>query len=118
MPVVPADEQLLLAVRNLVKICRGQAAAARRLGMSRLRISRLLKQNGGVTERVRAEFWEALEKAGRPGGGASSRPSADEQIQVIRDVPAVAIQVIHYMARAVERERHSESGREDHGRSS
>lgn len=117
MPAVPEDKQLLLAVRELVRDRRGQAAAARHLGMPRLRINRLLKQKGAVTDRVRAEFWEAFEKAGNTNADTSSRSTASEPIQVIRDVPAVAIQVIRYMAQAVERERHSEGEGEVHGTS-
>jgi hypothetical protein len=101
MPSADPDDQLLRAVSALVKNCKSQAEAARRLGMPRLRISRLLKQEGRLTERVRAEFWNALDEVQGPAGPT---PHRSEPIQVIRDVPAVAMQVIQFMAKAVERE--------------
>jgi hypothetical protein len=68
----------------------------------RLRVNRLVKQEGRLTKPVRARMWTALRVA--TGQHSDELPAKeDKPIQVIQNLPDVAIQVLRYMTEAVER---------------
>ncbi|MEO3433217.1 helix-turn-helix domain-containing protein [Inquilinus sp. CAU 1745] len=103
MPKVEPDNALLQAVEAVVQSAGGnQSEAARRLGTSRLRISRILKQQGGATPAVRYDLWRKLKPT--LSDGPSSQRKDTKKIQGTRDVPSVALQLLRYMTDAIERD--------------
>jgi hypothetical protein len=105
MPKVDVDLALLAAVEAVVRSAGGnESEAARRLGTTRLRINRVRKQRGGVTASVRQDLWKRLELASSGSQQALTDTFDTQTIQIVRDVPAVALQVLRYMADVIERD--------------
>jgi DNA transposition AAA+ family ATPase len=101
MPRTAPDAELLKRVASLIEACSGsQSKAARRMGVERLDVNRLLKQDGRVTGARRNRLWAGLERAiGVPID--EMRPI--KTLQEIQDIPKIAIQVIQLVAEAVEK---------------
>jgi hypothetical protein len=100
MPRAAPDTELLTRVLSLIEACSGnQSEAARRMGMSRLDVNRLLAQEGRVTMPKRQRLWKGIERA-------TAARVEDLQpvktLQSIQDVPVIALQVLQYMTEAVE----------------
>lgn len=110
MPKVDHDTALLTALNAVVKQAGGnESEAARRLGTTRLKINRVRKASGGATPATRSELWKKLERLEQGNQASALNDTYDtEAIQIIRDVPAVALQVLRYMAEVVERDIASE----------
>jgi hypothetical protein len=103
MPRAAPDTELLTRVLSLIEACSGnQSEAARRMGLERLEVNRLLTQHGRVTRPKRQRLWAGLEKATASRIGDLQ---GVETLQTIQDVPSIALQVLHYMAEAVEEQR-------------
>lgn len=115
MPKVDPDTALLTALDAVVRGAGGnESEAARRLGTTRLKINRVRKARGGATPATRSELWEKLERLGQGNqNGAPNDTSDTKVIQIVRDVPGVALQVLRYMTGIVERDIVSE--RQPHG---
>ena len=106
MPKVNPNTALLTALDAVVKGAGGnESEAARQLGTTRLKINRVRKAKGGATPATRSELWKKLEQLGQGGLAASSSDTYDtEAIQIVRDVPGVALQVLRYMTGIIERD--------------
>lgn len=105
MPKIAADNDLLEAIEAVVRQSRGnESEAARKIGVSRLRINRVRKQRGSVTVPIKLDLWKRLERLAEPPGTAKKDTSDTEVIQIVRDVPNVALQVLRYMTDAIERD--------------
>ncbi|MCW4463114.1 hypothetical protein OK349_15475 [Sphingomonas sp. BT-65] len=112
MPKVHPDTALYNAVEALVDAAGGnESEAARRVGTTRLRINRIRKSRGAVTPAVRSELWKKLELFAQGNPPAQKSDTFDtETIQIVRDVPGVALQVLRYMTGIIQRD----IGREGH----
>lgn len=106
MPKCNPDPDLLHAIEAFVQSAGGnESEAARKLGTTRLRINRIRKRKGAATPAVRDDLWRRIQ-------GALSNPSSADlndtfdtkTIQIVRDVPHVALQVLRYMKDAIERD--------------
>ena len=106
MPKVDADTALLTALDAVVKNARGnESEAARRLGTTRLKINRVRKAKGGATPATRRELWKKLEGFEQGDQTDVTNDTYDtETIQIVRDVPGVALQVLRYMTGIIERD--------------
>jgi len=106
MPKVDPDSALLTALDAVVKDAGGnESEAARRLGTTRLKINRVRKAKGGATPATRSELWEMLERLGQRDHTSARNDTYDtEAIQIVRDVPGVALQVLRYMTGIIERD--------------
>ena len=104
MPKIAADNDLLRAIEAIVAQAGGnESEAARMLGVTRLKINRVRKQAGAVTAPVRLDLWRRIEQLA-PVTSSTKKDTNDTQaIQIIRDVPHVALQVLRYMTDAIER---------------
>jgi hypothetical protein len=116
MPKVEADVALLEAIEVLVRNAGGnESEAARRLGTSRLKINRIRKQGGAATEAVRQDLWKKLERKSQSAQSMAGNDTTDtEPIQIVRDVPRVALQVLRYMTEVIERELGPEGHAREH----
>lgn len=110
MPKVTPDPALLNALEALIASAGGnESEAARRMGTTRLKINRVRKAKGGANPGTRDELWKKLERLGQGGQTATSREFNDtETIQIFRDVPGVALQVLRYVTGIIERDIGSE----------
>lgn len=110
MPKVDPDAALLTALDTVVRAAGGnESEAARRLGITRLKINRVRKARGGATPATRTELWKKLERLEQSNQGGTSNDTYDTYaIQIVRDVPGIALQVLRYMAAVVERDIKSE----------
>lgn len=103
MPRAVPDTELLKRVVSLIDECSGnQSKAARRMGVERLDVNCLLKQDGRVTGARRRRLWVGLERAS---GVPIQEMRPIKTLQEIQNIPEIAIQVLQLMTRAVE-ERH------------
>lgn len=104
MPKIAADTELLKAIEALVEQAGGnESAAARSINVPRLRINRVRKQAGAVTEPIRLDLWRRLEQLSGGSSAAKSDTNDTQAIQIVRDVPHVALQVLRYMTDAIEK---------------
>lgn len=104
MPKIAADTELLKAIETLVAQAGGnESAAARRIDVPRLRINRVRKQAGAVTEPIRLDLWRRIEQLSGSSSATTSDTNDTRTIQIVRDVPHVALQVLRYMTDAIER---------------
>lgn len=105
MPKVQPNPTLHQAIEALVVTCGGnESEAARRLGVSRLKVNRIRKSGGGATPAVQAEFWKKLEAQSSSNRGAKNDTTGQQLIQIVQDVPGVALQVLRYIAGIIERD--------------
>ncbi|MEQ1519082.1 MAG: hypothetical protein ABL931_21595, partial [Usitatibacteraceae bacterium] len=81
-----------------------ESEAARRIGVTRLRINRVRKQAGAVTAAVRVDLWRRIEQLSAVASPAKKDTNDTDAIQIVRDVPHVALQVLRYMTDAIERD--------------
>lgn len=105
MPKVEPNAALYQAVEAVVRSSGGnESEAARRLGVTRLKVNRVRRAGGGATPAVRTELWKKLEILAR-GQSENENDTIDtEVIQIVRDVPGVALQVLRYMSDIIERD--------------
>lgn len=110
MPKMEPDMHLLAAINAVVDRSGGnESEAARHLGVTRLKINRVRRQQGAVTPAVRNDLWQRLERLSQAPGHHDKNDTSDpEMIQIVRDVPAVALQVLRYMANVIERDLRTE----------
>ncbi len=109
MPKVATDNELLNAIEAVVAQADGnESEAARRIGVTRLKINRIRKQRGAVTEAVRLDLWRRIEQQIAVGNSTSNDTTDTKTIQIVRDVPHVALQVLRYMTDAIERDMSTE----------
>lgn len=110
MPKVDPDTALLTALDAIVKDAGGnESEAARRLNTTRLKINRVRKAKGGATPAIRSELWDKLERLRQDDRPNTPNDTYDtETIQIVRDVPGVALQVLRYMTGIIERDIGSE----------
>jgi hypothetical protein len=113
MPKVDPNSALLTALDAIVKEAGGnESEAARRLGTTRLKINRVRKAKGGATPATRNELWGKLERLAQGNQTSASNDTYEtEMIQIVRDVPGVALQVLRYMTGIIERDIGSEGSR-------
>lgn len=106
MPKSDPDPVLLEAIEAIVQSAGGnESEAARKLGTTRLRINRIRKQKGASTPAVRNDLWRRLERASSDPLVTNLNDTFDTKtIQIVRDVPHVALQVLRYMKDAIERD--------------
>lgn len=105
MPKITADKDLLRAIDAIVEQAHGnESEAARRIGVSRLKINRVRKQAGAVTSAVRLDLWRRIEQLSAAASPAKTDTNDTQMIQIVRDVPHVALQVLRYMTDAIERD--------------
>ena len=103
MPKVAPNRPLLDAIEEVVTQAGGnESEAARRLGISRLRVNRIRKLKGGATPAVRNELWKRLKSLDSGKDGLTKKDTTT--IQSARDVPGIALQVLRYMVRVLERD--------------
>jgi hypothetical protein len=104
MPTYPRDDKLFSTVKALVEGCENnQSAVARKLNTSRLRIHRVLAQEGRVTEAVRRDLWSRIRAAQGQHDAGLGGGEPDVVIQERVLVANLAKQVIQLIADAVER---------------
>lgn len=110
MPKVDPNVALLNAIEAVVRSAGGnESEAARRLGTTRLKINRIRKAKGGATPATRDELWKKLEQFDQGSEASELNETNDtETIQIVRDVPGVALQVLRYMTGIIERDIGSE----------
>lgn len=110
MPKVEPNSALLRAIEAVIHSAGGnESEAARRLGTTRLKINRVRRAKGGATPATRDALWKMLECLDQGGENPNSNDTSDtETIQIVRDVPGVALQVLRYMTGIIEREIGSE----------
>lgn len=110
MPKVVTDTPLYNALEAVVRRAGGnESEAARLLGVTRLKINRIRKAQGGATPAVRNEVWRRLEALDGDDRSLALNETIDtETIQIVRDVPGVALQVLRYMTGIIERDIGSE----------
>jgi len=106
MPKVEPNSALLAAIEAVVQSAGGnESEAARRLGTTRLKINRVRRAKGGATPATRDALWKMLERLAHAGENPTSNDTNDtEMIQIVRDVPGVALQVLRYMTGVIERD--------------
>lgn len=106
MPKVDPNAALLTALDAIVAEAMGnESEAARRLGTTRLKINRVRKAKGGATPATRSELWTKLERLAQGNQADAENDTYDtEKIQIVRDVPGVALQVLRYMTGIIERD--------------
>lgn len=105
MPKIAADNELLKAIEAIVAQADGnESEAARRIGVTRLKINRVRKQAGAVTATVRLDLWRRIEQLTAVASPAKKYTNDTQAIQIVRDVPHVALQVLRYMTDAIERD--------------
>lgn len=103
MPSYPADPQLLSAVKRVVAACaNNQSEAARRLKTTRLRINRLIAQQGRVAEATRRDLWEGIRAVRGQEDEFASDPPERETTQQPPRIDDIARQVIQLIKTAVE----------------
>lgn len=110
MPKVAPNSVLLSALEAVIQSAGGnESEAARRLGTTRLVVNRVRKAKGGATPATRDELWKMFEQLDHGGENPNSNDTNDtETIQIVRDVPGVALQVLRYMTGIIERDIGSE----------
>lgn len=105
MPKVEQDPALLQAIEAVVRQAgHNESEAARRLGVTRLRINRIRKQGGGAVPATRHDLWQRIQRLSSDVEPIETELSDTQVIQIVRDVPQVALQVLRYMTDAVERD--------------
>lgn len=110
MPKVNEDHDLLEAIEAVVQMSgHNESQAARNLGVTRLKINRIRKQQGRATPATRNDLWRRVAKFTGDESLARNSTKDTKETQIVRDVPHVALQVLRYMTAAIERHLDSES---------
>lgn len=109
MPKAKPDRALLEAIEAVVNSVAGnESEAARKLGVSRVKIHRIRKQRGAAIPAVQQDLWQRIKKITTDSEISTSDTVNSEVIYGASDVQNIAIQVLRYIADVIEREIQSE----------